>query len=162
MVKGKKKKCRFPESPDKGDRVEQQVKNRLITYEATGETGFGKWKIIKNEPIPPNWNEAVKMEKKAEKSLKKRIKEMKSKSPKIIENEPVVPHFQDNPKKWTHEMDYAFKDTVEQRAKDLQRCGRQTKIVQKRNGDFTLYYKDKPKTELRKKGILAKIKEFFS
>jgi len=41
----------FPKEPQKGDHFTKTTKNhRDVTFEATGETGFGKWKIISNKP----------------------------------------------------------------------------------------------------------------
>lgn len=40
----------FPENPQQGDHVSRIVKGREVTFEATGKTGFGKWKIISNKP----------------------------------------------------------------------------------------------------------------
>ena len=54
--------CKLPKSPKKGQvatittdpRKGKHGKNlgkRRITFKATGKTGFGKWKIIKNEKV---------------------------------------------------------------------------------------------------------------
>ncbi|MFQ5997685.1 MAG: hypothetical protein ACE5KO_00095 [Candidatus Bathyarchaeia archaeon] len=39
--------------PQAGELKIIERKNRKITMQATGKTGFGAWKIIKNEPLSP-------------------------------------------------------------------------------------------------------------
>jgi len=47
---------KLPDDPDKGEVYAKVVENpktkkgRLVHFESTGKEGFGKWKIIKNEP----------------------------------------------------------------------------------------------------------------
>jgi len=57
MTKPKKPRIvsKLPKSPKKNDSFRLKVNNkkigpRLITFKATGKTGFGKWKIMANEP----------------------------------------------------------------------------------------------------------------
>lgn len=49
-----KKVRKLPKKPRKGSKYSKVVKGksgkRLITFKATGKSGFGKWKIIKNNP----------------------------------------------------------------------------------------------------------------
>lgn len=40
----------FPKEPKQGDKVTRIVNDREVTFEATGKTGFGKWKIVSNKP----------------------------------------------------------------------------------------------------------------
>ncbi len=72
---------KFPKNPKKGDIIQKVVNNRTVTFEATGQEGFGKWTIIANEPIEETRDEAFWKEERRARAYEKKKREEEEQEP---------------------------------------------------------------------------------